>query len=320
MAYDKIAVVGVGPVGGILGAHLLRAGHDVSLIDIYTAHLDKMRADGLVIDGDAPLTAPVGETFLSLPEAAAAGKRFDLIYVCVKATVVERVAGDLNAVLAADGTAVSFQNGLDTEQGVLDAVGPERTLRGVVNYAGNLMQVGRIRQTFFNPPNHMGPAVADQSEASERARAVAELMTEAGLTTEPTGNVAFHVWEKAIRNAALMPVSALTGQNMAQVMGSERSLHLVERLLREEIDIARAVGIEFDQAFYDSTLEYYRRAGTHVPSMRADVVDGRQTEIAFLNHKIAEYGEKHGVPCPYNRALANLVLCIDELATGAAAG
>lgn len=314
MAIEQIAVVGVGPVGGILATHLIRAGRDVTLIDIYKEHLEKISVDGLIVEGARELTAEAGSWCLSLEEAAEKGMRFDLVYVCVKATAVRFVAPHLAAVLSEGGTAVSFQNGLDTEEGLLAALGPERTLRAAVNYAGNLAGLGRFRMTFFNPPNHLGAAVPGTPAAEQRAREICQLMTAADLETVFAQDVQHHVWEKAILNAGLMPVSALTGQNMAQVMGSDRSLHLVEQLLREEIAIAEAVGHSFGPDFFDNALDYYRKAGTHMPSMRGDVVDERQTEIEFLNHKIAEYGEKHGVACPYNRALANLVLCIDEVA------
>jgi 2-dehydropantoate 2-reductase len=314
VAEQRIGVVGIGPVGGILSVQLIRAGRHVTAIDIYAEHLDRACSEGLEIEGAEPVSAQVVHACRTLEQAAAEGLAFDLIYVCVKATAVRHVAPALSAVLAKGGCAISFQNGLDTEQGVLAALGAERTLRGVVNYAGNLIGPGRIRQTFFNPPNYLGAAVPGTAPAEARAREVAALMSDCGLATEFSDNIQHHVWEKAIRNAALMPVSALTGQNMAQVMASPESLALVERLLAEEIEIARAVGFAFDQAFYDSTLEYYRRAGTHMPSMRGDVLAGLQTEIEFLNHKIAEYGERHGVACPYNRALANLVLCIDQVA------
>lgn len=314
MANKKIGVVGVGPVGGILGAHLLRAGQDVTLIDIYEEHMAKICSDGLVVEGTREMTVEAGAWCLSLTEAAEKGLSFDLIFVCVKATAVRFVAGDLEAVLAEGGTVVSFQNGLDTEQGLVEQLGPDRTLRAAVNYAGNLAGLGQFRMTFFNPPNHLGAAVPGTSAAEERARAVCGILSAADLETIYSEDIQHHVWEKAIRNAGLMPVSALTGQNMAQVMNSARSLHLVEELLREEIAIAEAVGHSFGPDFFDSTLEYYRKAGAHMPSMRGDVVDERQTEIEFINHKIAEYGEKHGVACPYNRALANLVFCIDEVA------
>ena len=314
MAGEKIAVVGAGPVGGILSAHLLDAGLDVTIIDIYAPHMDKIRTDGLVIEGARDLKVPVPKSFLSLQEAAEQKAEFDYVYVCVKATVVKFIAKDIPAVLSDRGLAVSFQNGLDTEQGLVDVLGPERTLRGAVNYAGNLLDLGRIRMTFFNPPNHIGAAVKTSTEAQDKAKDLCDLMSSAKLETEFSPDVQHHVWEKAIRNAGLMPVSALTGQNMAQIMASARSVHLVRKLLAEEIEIAKAVGYEFPENFFDETLEYYKKAGTHVPSMRGDVLEGRQTEIEFLNHRMAEYGEKHGVDCPYNRAIANLVLCVDEVA------
>jgi len=314
MADKKIAVVGVGPVGGILGAHLIKAGLDITLIDIYQEHLEKICTDGLIVEGARELTAEAASWCLSLDEAAEQGMSFDLIFVCVKATAVRFVVGSLESVLAQDGTVVSFQNGLDTEEEILATLGPERTLRGAVNYAGNLVGLGQVRMTFFHPPNHLGAAVPGTPEAEKRARDVSQLISAAGLETVFSEDIQHEVWEKAIRNAGLMPVSALTGQNMAQVMASRRSLHLVEELLREEIAIAEAVGHSFGSDFFDSTLDYYRGAGTHMPSMRGDVLEQRQTEIEFLNHKIAEYGEKHGVACPYNRALANLVFCIDEVA------
>ncbi|MHC4606326.1 MAG: ketopantoate reductase family protein [Planctomycetota bacterium] len=314
MAGEKIAIVGVGPVGSILAAYLVKGGFDVTAVDILQKHLDAMRAEGLVIEGKADLSVPVGNTFPSIEAAAKAGRKFDIVYICVKAVVVPRIAGAVPSILREDGTGISFQNGLDSEAGLLEVLGPERTLRGVINYAGNLSGMGKVRMTFFNPPNYMGAAVPGTSAAEERAKKVAALMDGVTLTTEFSDNIQHHVWEKAIRNAALAPVSAVTGMNMKQVMDSPNSLHIVEKLLSEAMDVSAKAGFPWDRKFYDDTLAYYRKAGPHIPSMLEDVRDGRVTEIGFLNGRIAEYGEKHGVDVPYNREIANLVNCIDELA------
>ena len=45
----------------------------------------------------------------------------------------------------------------------------------------------------------------------------------------------------------------------------------------------------------------------HKPSMLQDVEAGRQTEIDFLNGAIVDFGERHGVDAPLNRALTALV-------------
>ena len=313
MSNPRVAVVGVGPVGSILSAYYARSGVPVVAIDIFKEHLDHIREKGISIEGAAELEVKVENTYYSVEDAAEAGEKFDGVFVCVKATAIKFVAPGLPALLNDDGVAISWQNGLDTEAGLLEVLGPERMLRGAVNYAGNLMGIGTVRMTFFNPPNYLGAAVKGNPAAEDMAKRVAASLSEANLQTEFTDDIHHHVWEKAIRNAALMPVSAITGMDMAQVMESPSSLFLVEKLLTESMAVSAEVGYEFDQKFYDDTLEYYRKAGHHMPSMRGDVEDGRRTETEFLNHRIAEYGERHGVDSPYNRALANCLLCIDEL-------
>ena len=275
--------------------------------------MEKIRDSGLRIDGQEYTKTRYDSTYLSIQEAAEDGKQFDLIFVCVKATAVKHVVQDLPRIYKEDSTIASFQNGLDSEAPLLKAFGPDRTLRGVVNFAGNVVANGHLVRTFFNPPNHFGSAQPGNQNANKRAARVAEILSGANLACEFSDNVLWHVWEKAIRNAALMPVATLTGQNMHQAMNFEPSLQLVKILLQEEIEVGKAAGFDFGPDFFDETLEYFRKAGKHIPSMRGDVLEGRQTEIEFLNHRIAEYGKRLGIPCPYNRALADLVLSIDDV-------
>jgi 2-dehydropantoate 2-reductase len=310
---SNFAIIGVGPVGGILAAHLIEAGHDVTAIDVFEEHIDKMKSDGVTIEGVHELTAPLTSTFLSVDEAVASGTRYHYVFVCTKTPINKAIGRALPQLVAEDGAGVSFQNGLDPEKALLNVLGPDRALRGVVNYAGNLIEPGRIRMHFFTGSNHLGAVVQGNERSEALARELSELLTAADLLTEYSARVTEHVWAKVIRNAGLMPVSALTGMNMEQVMSSEPGLALVENLLGEAVAVATKAGFDLGAGFYDDSLEYFRKAGPHMPSMWVDVQAGLQSEIEFLNHGIAVYGDRVGVPAPYNRALADLVRCIDEL-------
>lgn len=313
MSGKKFGIVGVGPVGGILAAHLIEAGHDVTVIDVFEKHINKMKGEGLVIEGVHDLTAKVEKTFLSVDEATAAGGKFDYVFVCTKTPINKAIGRALPHLVDDDGTGVSFQNGLDPEKALLNVLGPDRSLRGVVNYAGNVIEPGRIRMHFFTGSNHLGAVVQGNKRSEAAAHELSTLLTEADLLTEYSARVTEHVWAKVIRNAGLMPVSALTGMNMQQVMNSGPGLALVENLLAEAIAVATKAGFDLGESFYDDSIDYYRKAGPHMPSMWVDVQAGLQSEIEFLNHGIAAYGDRVGVPAPYNRALADLVRCIDEL-------
>jgi 2-dehydropantoate 2-reductase len=309
----RIAVIGVGPVGGILSAHLLNSGGDVTIVDIWQEHLDEFGKNGISIEGCSELCPSPGPMFTSIKECLGNGP-FDIAFVCVKALATKTVAAQLPQLLGDKGVAVSFQNGLDTELDLRDVLGADRALRGAVNYAGNLLGPGRIKMTFFNGSNYVGAAEPGNANAEAAAKEVAELLSRADLDTEFTPNVRQHVWEKVIRNAALMPISALTGMDIIQVVESEKGLELCDKLLKEAMAVGAAEGIVLGATYYDDSIAYYRKAGHHMPSMWGDIQAGRQTEIEYLNHKIALYGEKHDIPVPVNRALSSCVACIDELA------
>jgi 2-dehydropantoate 2-reductase len=310
---EKIAIVGMGPIGSILAVYLVRGGFDVTAVDILRDHLEKMRTDGLLIEGKESLSARITKTFWSIQDLCKQNKKFDFVFLCVKTPVIKQVIGDLPSVLEDTAAVISFQNGLDMETDIAEVVGSSKTLRGVVNYAGNMNGPGMVSMTFFNPPNYLGAAVQGDTTAQAKARRLAAILTETGLSAEFTEDIHRHVWAKVIRNSMLMPISALTGMNMAQIMESPIGEHMVRQLLKECVQVAAKQGYVFDQQFCDDSIAYVRKGGSHVPSMLSDVRAGRVTEIEFLNHRIAEYANSHGIEVPYNRIIADLLRCIDQL-------
>ena len=57
---DKIGIMGAGALGSYVGAFLSREGEDVTFVDMWPGHVEKMRADGLHVTGSqGPFTVPV---------------------------------------------------------------------------------------------------------------------------------------------------------------------------------------------------------------------------------------------------------------------
>ena len=46
----RMIVIGVGPIGGIIGGRLARAGNDLTFVDVDREHVDAIRARGLQVD------------------------------------------------------------------------------------------------------------------------------------------------------------------------------------------------------------------------------------------------------------------------------
>ena len=84
MAGERIAVFGAGAVGAYVGGYMCRDGLDVTLIDPWVEHVNRMNAEGLALSG---LTAP--ENFTVHPKAILVDDLegeapFDIIFICTK--------------------------------------------------------------------------------------------------------------------------------------------------------------------------------------------------------------------------------------------
>jgi 2-dehydropantoate 2-reductase len=308
----KIAVVGVGPVGGVLGAYLARAGHYVVLCDIQKPHLDAIRTRGLSITGFADLVGTCDRVAYGIAELS----RFpavDTIVVATKASALPRLVPEIQKIARPRMQFVSCQNGLDNEEFLAEAFGPDKVLRIIVNYAGSQMGDGNIHMSFFNPPNYIG---AMTSEGEPLARRLAGMMSEAALETQFTPQIKRYEWEKVILNAALSAMCALTRKPMKDMMDFEQTAFLAEELMREGIDVAEASGVMLDEGFLEHGILYLKKAGYHRTSMHQDVLRRLPTEIDWLNGRIVERGRALGLQTPYNLTITTLIKGL-EIKSGA---
>ena len=135
----RITIYGAGAIGGITGAALARAGHDVLLVDSHMPHVEAINGGGVTIQRDG--TATTTRVRAVTPEALGSG--LHLVLLSVKSHHTADALRVLAPRLANDGVIVSLQNGLSEEQ-IARAVGGERTVGCLVNWAADWLAPGRI--------------------------------------------------------------------------------------------------------------------------------------------------------------------------------
>ncbi len=299
-------IIGVGPVGSILAGHLAKHGRRVILVDILKNHLDTIKSKGLKIAGVTQFDIKIGDVCYSIPELK--DHSVDAIFISVKASILPRILSDIKAATKPGTYAISFQNGLDNEMLIAKQFGNERTLRAVVNYAGNILGDGHVDMTFFNKPNYIGTI---SKEANDYAKHIADVLTSCGLDTQFTEHIRKYTWEKTILNAGMSALCAVTKQTMRDAMDLGYTREIVEGLVNEGIQVASASGYDFGPDFFNFCMDYLGKAGRHKPSMLIDVENERPTEIDFLNGKIVEYGRNLNVHTPFNQTIVALVKAIE---------
>jgi len=308
----KFAIVGVGPVGGILAAHLAHAGHYVVSCDVQTPHLNAIKEQGLSLTGVSKMTAQCERVAYTVSELSNFPE-VNTIIISTKASILPELIQEITKIAQPGMRFICCQNGLDNEEFLGETFGLDNVLRIVINYGGSQMGDGKINMSFFNPPNYIG-AMTEKSVAL--AQQLAKMLTDSGLETHFTTNIKKYEWEKVVLNSALNPVCALTRKPMRDMMDLEFTEELVEELLREGIAVAEAAGIRFDEGFLDHGIQYLKNAGYHRTSMHQDIIRQIPTEIDWISCKVVEWGRAHGIETPYNLAIAALIKGL-EMESGA---
>jgi len=296
-------VVGLGPVGCILAAHLIEGGAHVAVCDQLIDRVDAIRKHGIKLTYTFNKTVKVNEACYTPQELEMYD--LDLIVIAVKTPALRTVISQLAEIGCDKFQVMCAQNGIDNEMEVAREFGDPRTMRMVINFAGNMVNQHTVHASFFNPPNYMSPILLDGG--GKVADQFVETLNRSGLTMEVPEDIQDFVWEKAILNSALSALCAIARRTMKDVMDFPKTFDMVEAIIDESVRVAEAEGINLGKKFRRFSIRYLKNAGHHRPSMLVDLELGHPTEIDYLNGRIMEYGRKHCVPTPLNQSVAALV-------------
>ena len=171
----ELLIIGAGAMGGLFGA-LLAPHAAVSLLTTNQEHAAVMGGHGLTLVDLDGATRRVPVRVLTDPQDY--GRRADVVLVCTKTRATAQAAATARDLLAADGLALTLQNGLGNLEQLVAAVGAQRAAAGVTSQAATLLAPGRVRHAGS------GPTVLGIPRGREEAiTAVAGLFTRAGLET-----------------------------------------------------------------------------------------------------------------------------------------
>ena len=272
----QLTIIGAGAIGGTIGAHLIRAGHDILLCDTDPAHVEAINRRGLSICGPVEnFTVPAKAVLpdglpATLPRAA----------VATKSHHTAAAAESLRGRLAPDGYVVSFQNGLNT--GTLSAaVGPGRVLAAFVNFGADWLEPGLIMQGNVGTFRVGEPG----GGISDRVRELAAALPYA----EPTGNILGFLWGKEAYGAMLY-AGAVSDLPIADSLADPRWRPLMLAIAREVLAQAPVRPEAFDgfdpadlEGSLDRLVTFNRRsAKSHSGIYRDLMVRKRKTEVDDL--------------------------------------
>lgn len=300
----SVGIIGLGPVGMILAVKLKEAGCEVALCDKDEFKLKKIREEGIILQNVIQSTTRFDNVFYAAADMAPL--HLDYLVFSLKSYQTPAAIREAEVLKSDKLTVIAAQNGIDVEELLVPAFGESKTLRMIINYAGNTTSPNTARVSFFTPPNYIGSIDDMSSEASIR---FAGILNSVDFITDSVDSFELvkRVWEKTILNASLSALCGVGRLTMAEAMADADTIELIEQIVNEGVEVAEKEKIRFPDDFIRKCMHYLKRGGDHFPSLAVDIINNRQTEIDYFNGKIVEYGKKHYVKTSLNLAFTNMV-------------
>lgn len=334
----KITIIGAGAIGGLAGAYMTKAGHDILLVDRWKEHVDALNQKGMTIDG----------------------VRGDL-HVKVKAATPDQLKGDLGVVLIAtksqhtiealkqiiplltpESLVVSYQNGFN-EPGMIEELnaaglpGDRIVMGSIPNYGGALVDPGYI-EFVHEGPIQLGEMNGEMTPRLQGLGDALSALTEVQYSDRIWGQI----WAKEVYSAQVV-FSALADAKIRDTLGVEKYARTAGAVVKEALEIADANGIDiqafdfFDPANYrvktaedtkkllaniDHAIWLLKKDQDNKPTHNFkkkgsgiwwDIVyRKRPSETRAFAGKLIEYGKTAGADTRLNEKLTQMIYEIED--------
>ncbi len=320
----RIAVVGTGANGAGIGADLTRAGHDVTFVEQWPAHVEAMRAHGVRVEMPGEVqTTPVNAVHLC--EVATLRQPFDLVLVVVKAYDTRWACELIKPLVAPDGVVIGLQNGM-TLDAMAEVIGPERTLASVIEVSANMFVPGVVERQ--SPPSRSWFAVGGiDPRAHARAEEVATVLRAAG-TVEVSDDIRSSKWMKLVVNAAELVPSAVLDLPLADAEALPGMREFMLSAGREAVQTAVGTGnrvrpifglqdarvadpAAYVEQLFDQVLHHFTLPETRTTVLQ-DWMKGRRSEVREINGLVVDEQRRLGGVAPANAATVALAARIED--------
>ena len=315
----KIAVIGAGAIGGLVGAKLALAGEDVTFI---------VRGDNLAAIGERGMRLIANDGSQQIARNVVATDRYDqagpqdVVILAMKAHQLEAVALDVPKLFGPQTVVVTMQNGIPywyfhrhggaLEGTIVRSVDPEglvsaripaaRVLGCVVYPASELVAPGVVRHI----EGDRFPVGELDGSVSERAQRVSDCFTAAGFKAPVLDNIRAEMWLKLWGNLSFNPISGLSHSTLSDICRFPPSRELAAEMMREAQAVAHKLGIEF-RVTLEKRIAGAEKVGKHKTSMLQDIEAGRAPEIDALVGAVIELARLTETPTPHIDTVYSLV-------------
>lgn len=290
----KIAISGIGGVGGYYGGQLAAFYHNSENVKIYFIsrgeNLQTIRKKGLEI-------ITLDETVVAHPEIATDDPAeigvVDYLFCCTKSYDLGENIPQLSPLIGEHTVIVPLLNGVNVTDTIRRIIPGHEVWYGCTYIVTRIKEPGVIRETSKENKLYFG----SPEGSKEKQQQLLELLTDAGIDAFNPEDIIFEIWRKYFLISPIATVTSFYNENVGQVMEAHKNM--VYKLFAELKAVADAKGVKLPFYIVHKTIENQKMMPHNsTSSMHSDYKKGRRTELETLTGYVVKAGVELGIPTP----------------------
>lgn len=297
----KIAIVGIGGVGGYFGGKLameyensieheiifIARGEHLSAIKINGLHLFTKEADYIArpaIATDNPAKSEI----------------FDLVFFCTKSYSLESSALALKDNINKNTIVIPLLNGVNIAQRLHEVLPDADILQGCVYISSFVEKPGVVRQSEGSCKLTFG---TDDQSASQY-QYILDIMRQAKIDAKLTDKISQALWTKYLVICPLGSLTASSGKTFGGIVENAKLKNKLREMIKEVKAIADARKIELPEDIVDKTIKLIEGFSYNTKtSMLVDRELGNQMEVDIFTAYVRQAGLEFGIPTPLHNEI-----------------
>jgi 2-dehydropantoate 2-reductase len=309
----RMIVIGVGPIGGIIGGRLARAGHDLTFVDIDKEHVSTIREKGLDVDvPDGRFNVSVKIVFPGEIDG-----QYEVGMIAVRSNYTVDALNTVMPHLAKDGLLVSMQNGINPPL-LQERVGADRTIGMAIRMGSRKIAPGRLHTANRGHlyVGHLHGRTTPQLENFSR-------ILNGVMETEISDNILGVLWSK-LTYTCLGYYGSLADASLATSCADSAGRRTLANFFAEVVAVGEVMGARWIRLAEYNPPDFHPRNGLDkrlaalnqfADSWKLEdrkgplrqIQKGIKTEVDFTLAYVVKEGKKHGIPTPLCQRVLDMV-------------
>lgn len=297
----RIAVIGIGGVGGYVAGMLAKAYPHVTMV-ARGARAESIRENGLVLHSDYK-----GE-IIARPERVVTVRDMgqqDYIFICVKNYSLAEVCESIRDMVTDDTVIIPVMNGVDPGENIRALIGKGTVVDALIYTVAFANEDFSISQQDTFTWLCIGIKNADEKQR-EKAADVAKLLKGADIDYKDEGDIEVEIWRKYILNCAFNVMTAFYDNTIGELRSDQVKAQQYESLVWEAASVGRAKGVALTDEHINEVIHKFRHvhADNATSSLQRDYrICKKQTELETFSGYIVKEAKRLGVEIPLSEKM-----------------